>query len=163
MNDQRIKSLCPKRTLSGLEFAMQAAGAEKRPSAGTSRESECRAYLVPGCCTLDGFADDTRRREGMAITQLAALSKLCVRTQNTRYQIILLDSSESKVLIQGGLFLPEFTEAILCGSSFGGSLLKSGWIGIDMRMEIFGEGRSIVTSPVRSVHIENEYNLHGPL
>jgi hypothetical protein len=96
------------------------------------------------------------------LAQLAPLSKLYVKTQHTLYQIILLDAGESKVLIQGGRFFPKLTEAVLCGSSFGGSLLKSHWIGMGMRMEIsFGE-RTIITSSVHTCHTEVEDNVPGP-
>ena len=98
----------------------------------------------------------------MGINQLAALSRLYVQTQNTLYMIILLNPGQSKVLIQGGRFFPELTDAVLCGSSFGGSFLKSHWIGMGMRMEILGVGRTVLTSSVRSIHIENEDNLPGP-
>jgi hypothetical protein len=65
-------------------------------------------------------------------------------------------------LIQGGRFFPEHTEAVLCGASFGGSLLKSHWIGIGMRMELSFGGRTIITSSVHSYHTEVEDELPGP-
>jgi len=40
------------------------------------------------------------------------------------------------------------------GSGFGGSLLKVGWIGIGLRMEILAGDQRIVTSPVRDISIE---------
>ena len=36
-------------------------------------------------------------------------------------------------------------------ASVGGNLLKVGWIGVGLRMEIVAEGRRIVTTAVRSI------------
>jgi hypothetical protein len=125
-------------------------------------EPSSNGYRIPRICTLDGFVEETNRSQGIQITQLEPLSKLCVETQHSLYQITVLIPSESKVLIHGGRFFPENTEAAVCGSSFGGSLIKSGWIGIGMRMEVLAGGRPIVTSQIRSIHLEPEGNLPGP-
>ncbi len=121
-----------------------------------------KGYRLPRSCTLDGFVEAAECREGVYITRLEPLSKLSVETQHNLYQIIILVPTESKALIQGGRFFPKNTEGAVCGASFGGSLLKSGWIGIGMRMEISAAGRLIVTSPVRGIHLEPEGNLPGP-
>lgn len=98
----------------------------------------------------------------MSLSQLEVLSCLHVQTRNTLYQVTVLDPSEAKVLIQGGEFFLEPTEAILCGSSFGGSLLRLRWIGEGMRMELNGAGLKVVTSPVRSLELRDERTLPGP-
>ena len=54
-------------------------------------------------------------------------------------------------VIQGGTFFPDPTRAHVEGSSVGGNLLKIGWIGVGLRMEIVAEGRRIVTTAVRSI------------
>ncbi len=94
--------------------------------------------------------------------ELLPLTKLRVRTHNSLYQLTVLSPGESTVLIQGGQFFAEPVEASLGGSSYGGCMLKTHWIGLGMRMEIYGEDSHIVTSPVRSVEAEDDSSLPGP-
>jgi hypothetical protein len=98
--------------------------------------------------TLDGFAIATSG-PGLALRQLEPLTELTVQTRNTRYRIVV--SHDADVVIQGGAFFPDPTRAHVEGSSLGGNLLKVGWIGIGLRMEIVAEGRRIVTTAVRSI------------
>ncbi len=94
--------------------------------------------------------------------ELLPLTRLRVRTHNSLYQLTVLSPGESRVLVQGGQFFAEPVEASLGGSSFGGCMLKTHWIGLGMRMEIYGEDSHIVTSPVRSVQAEDDSSLPGP-
>jgi hypothetical protein len=119
-------------------------------------------FTVPRHCTLDGFAEETALRGGVEIAGLPALTTLDIQTHNTHYQVILLDPNESKAIVQGGRFFTQPSEVYLCGSSYGGTLLKMAWIGYDMRMEIMSEGRRIVTSPVVSIETVGDSDLPGP-
>ena len=124
--------------------------------------SQSKELMVPRHCTLDGFAEEALANDGVDVAELDSLTLLQVQTQNTLYQVTLLDPLTSQVLIRGGSFFVVPTIATLSGSSFGGSFLKSRWVGIGMRMEICGDGRNIVTSPVCSVRIEGDSALPGP-
>ena len=123
---------------------------------------ETDELLVPRRCTLDGFAEEASRRGGVDLAELPALTRLDVRTQNTVYEVVLLCPHESKALVQGGRFFPESTESYLCGSSYGGNLLKVSWVGVGMRLEVIRDGRRIVTSTVQSVSLRDDTNLPGP-
>ncbi|HEX9725469.1 MAG TPA: hypothetical protein VGC53_14415 [Vicinamibacteria bacterium] len=123
---------------------------------------ETEELLVPRRCTLDGFAEEASRRGGMDLAELPALTRLEVQTQNTAYEVTLLSPLESKVLIRGGRFFAEPAESYLCGSSYGGNLLKVSWVGLGMRLEVMREGRRIVTSPVQSVNVLDDTSLPGP-
>ena len=123
---------------------------------------ETGELLVPRRCTLDGFAEEASRRGGMDLAELPALTRLEVQTQNTAYEVTLLSPLESKVLIRGGRFFAEPAESYLCGSSYGGNLLKVSWVGLGMRLEVMREGRRIVTSPVQSVNVLDDTSLPGP-
>ena len=46
-------------------------------------------------------------------------------------------------------------EATVSGSTFGGCMLKIGFLGVGLRMEICAGGQRIVTSPVKSLRIEH--------
>jgi hypothetical protein len=117
---------------------------------------------VPLWRTLEGFAHAVAASEGVSLSEIAPVTQLLVRTDNSLYRIVALDPTESAILIQGGRFFPEMAEGRLCGSSFGGGLLKTNWIGVGLRMEIYGAEGRIVTSPVRSITVEDEGSLPGP-
>ena len=59
-----------------------------------------------------------------------------------------------EVLVQGSPFFAVRTRACLNGSSFGGSCLKLGWVGVGLRMELHAEDQWIITSHVRSIAVE---------
>jgi hypothetical protein len=101
--------------------------------------------------SLDRFtyADDSG--SGFAIDSLDAGSELLVRTRTSEYHVVVLDPCRHRVLVQGGTFLPEAAEGIVQGSSSRGSLLKIGWIGVGLRLELVVNRRRIVTSPVQSI------------
>ena len=135
---------------SGLQLAV-------RTHAGASSD-----VLVPRYCTLEGFAQETTDCSGVEVAGLSPLTRLQVQTQNTLYELTLIDPLESVVLIQGGRFFTEPSEAHLCGSSYGGTLIKLSWIGLGMRMELASQGRRIVTSPVEIVEMLDDNDLPGP-
>ena len=111
---------------------------------------------IPRYCSLDGFTELSTSVEGVALPKLAAFDMICVRTLNSDYRIFLLDPQAGRALVQGGRFFLEPVEATLSGSTFGGCMLKMGWIGIGLRMEICANGQRIVTSPVQSLRVERE-------
>jgi hypothetical protein len=85
---------------------------------------------------------------------LQPLTRLMVTTRNSTYHIVARGGA--KVLVKGGRFFPQYTDAHLAGSGHGGSLLKLDWIAIGLRMELWSDGRAIVTSPVRAIAVEPE-------
>jgi len=126
------------------------------------RLSESKQGWLPRRCTLEGFREDIHGRSGVDVRGLLPLTRLRVRTRNSLYPLTVLSPLEATVLIQGGRFFAETVEASLGGSSFGGCMLKKRWIGLGMRMEIYGDEGHIVTSPVRSVEAEDDSSLPGP-
>jgi hypothetical protein len=114
--------------------------------------------LVPRRCTLDGFAAEAGFTEGINVREAEPLVPILVTTQHSLYRIIPLRWGDSDVLIQGGQFFPEPTEARLTGSTFGGSILKMHWINVGMHMEI-GTGNGggpIITTRVADLRIERD-------
>jgi hypothetical protein len=95
------------------------------------------------------FWTERRWDDGVQIDQLRALDRLVVRTRNSVYDIIIGDSGD--VMIRGGRFFPEYTRAVVLGSSLGGAFLKLGGIYRGFSMEIMFDGTRIVTSPVDAV------------
>ena len=105
--------------------------------------------FVAHAATLDGFVAATSTGTGIALRGFEPLTSLIVETRNTRYHIIVTRSDE--IIIQGGSFFPDPTPAHLKGASLGSSLLRLGWIGLGLRMEIRANGQRIVTTPVRTI------------
>jgi hypothetical protein len=105
--------------------------------------TECRAAAQLDFWTQRNWDD------GVQVDQLRALDRLEVRTRNSIYEIIIGESGD--VLVKGGKFFPEFTRAVVLGSSLGGAFLKLGGIYRGFSMEIMFQGTRIVTSPVEAV------------
>jgi hypothetical protein len=106
---------------------------------------------VPRCSTAEGFAELVSKAGGLSLAQLDPIDRLEILTRNSRYLITVLEPPRPRVLVVGGAFFPIACEAALAGSSLGGSLIKLGWIGFGLRLEIHAGGRRIITSPVQSI------------
>jgi hypothetical protein len=113
---------------------------------------------MPRRCTLDGFAEEVAFTEGINVREAEPLVPILVTTRNSLYRIIPLRWGNADVLVQGGQFFPEPTEARLAGSTFGGSFLKMHWIRVGMHLEIDPGtgGGPIVTTRVADVRIERD-------
>jgi len=123
---------------------------------GAKRAGSGNSTLVPRRCTLDGFMAELEGNDGLDVRQAEPLLAIVVRTYNSLYRIIPLQRGDCRVLVQGGQFFPQPTEAHFAGSTFGGSFLKMAWIGTGLHMEINANGQRIITSPVRRIGIERE-------
>ena len=117
--------------------------------------------VVPRHRTLDGIVKAVSRTNGVGLTDVDALTTLVVRTDNSVYQITILQPYAREVLVQGGAFFPERTRACLNGSSFGGSCIKLGWVGMGLHMEFHFDDQWIITSHVRSITVE-QASAHRP-
>lgn len=115
---------------------------------------ETQLHTIPRYCSLDGFAE-LSSSEGFALRALAPFDTIRLRTLNSEYYIFLVEPETGKALVQGGRFFAEPIEAVVSGSTFGGCMLKMGWIGVGLRVEICYNGQRIVTSPVQALGIEH--------
>ena len=86
---------------------------------------------------------------------LAPGTTLIVQTRNSQYRLTVLNGERDAVLVEGGARFPKAVLARLQGASAGGRLVKAGWIGVGLLMELWVGAHRIITSPVRSVTIEN--------
>jgi len=62
--------------------------------------------------------------EGIQLETIEDMEKLVVRTENSVYEMTVICGRTGDILVRGGRFFPEFTEARVAGSSLGGSFLK---------------------------------------
>jgi hypothetical protein len=110
--------------------------------------------------TLDGFIRLAGTARGVALQSLAPGTVVTVKTQNTRYRLVVLDGAERRVRISGGWVFPEVTDVRVAGSTDGGSTLKLGWIGEGFRLELATDLGPVTTSPVQSVIVDEEPMVH---
>ncbi len=109
--------------------------------------------------TLDTFAAATSG-PGVLLRHLEPLTELVVQTRNTRYRIVV--DRDTAIVIQGGAFFPSPTRAHVEGASLGGNLLKVGWIGVGLRLEVVADGRRIVTTPVLAIRRDENPSATRP-
>jgi hypothetical protein len=123
--------------------------------ASTIIQLKSEATVVPRAATLDGFVDDVGDVRGIHLREVEPLTTIVVQTHNSRYRIVMTGGTSA--IVQGGKFFIDPTPARIDGSGFGGSVLKTAWIGVGLKMEIFANDQRIITSPVLDVTLE-----HGP-
>jgi hypothetical protein len=111
-------------------------------------------YTKPRYCSLEGATEISTSLKGVGLGTLKACDLIQARTLNSVYEIFLLDPKSGRAIVRGGGYFAKPKEAIVSGSTFGGRMLKVGWLGIGLRMEISANGRRTVTSPVQSLRVE---------
>jgi hypothetical protein len=111
-------------------------------------------YTIPRYRSLEGGAEISLELDGVALGTLEPCDTIRAQTRNSVYEIYILDPGSGRALIRGGEYFAEPREATVSGSTFGGCMLKMGWLGVGLPMEIYTNGQRTVTSPVRSLHVE---------
>jgi len=111
-------------------------------------------YTIPRYCTLEGVAEISGALEGVTLMTLEACDMIQARTRNNVYEIFLLEPQSGRALVRGGKYFAEPREATVSGSTFGGCMLKRGWLGVGLQMEIYANGHRTVTSPLQSLRVE---------
>jgi hypothetical protein len=110
---------------------------------------------MPQCRTVDEVIEISDRLEGVELQTLAVHDTIYARTCHSDYQILLLDPESGQARVQGGRYFVEPVDATVSGSTFGGCMLKLGWLGIGLRIEIYANGRHILTSPLQSLQVSH--------
>ena len=111
--------------------------------------------VIPTGHTLDGFVLEPGCIEGVALSSLEAGTVLKVISRHSHYRLVVLDPARQRVLVTGGRLFPESTEVRCEGATAGGSVLKVGWIGVGLRLELSIGRQRITTSRVQSVTIDS--------
>jgi hypothetical protein len=94
---------------------------------------------------------------GVDVRKLPAATEIAVDTSNSHYRFVMLDDGSSRALVQGGRHFVDEREARIEGSTLRGALLRLGWIGLGLSMELSVQGRRLGTSRVRSIAISTLY------
>ena len=111
-------------------------------------------HLIATARTLDGFAFQLRDADGVDVRELVPGTIVIVRTRHSRYHLVVVEPETGRVLVSGGDWFPEPTEAQLVGATGGGSMLKPGWIGVGLRVELRHMNQPTTTSLVDAITIE---------
>lgn len=146
----------------GLRTDTAGSTGEQESNRGQDHQESSSRCEVPEFCTLDGFAQVVERNGGVDLTQLEPLTCLAVETDSAVFVLTLLEPSKAEILIQGGEIFSQPFKAKLSGATFGGSFLKTHWIGVGMQMEVCCNDGTLITTPVRTVKIKQPSNLPGP-
>jgi hypothetical protein len=129
----------------------------KRSSSDRARDTRVDP---PGLSNVDGrhiaaSLDAWLARDWSQGVHLAALDEfqqLHICTQNTLYEIIVINHC-GDVRVRGGRYFPDWTAARLAGSTAGGSCLRRLGINLGLQMEFELDRRRIITSPVRTIAV----------
>lgn len=136
-----------------------AAESDQRPQIGpdvaTPHNSRNQLHVIPQCSSVRRLTDLSPSLQGIELATLATFDTILVRTLNSEYRIFMLDPETGKALLEGGK-ITEPLEVTVLGSSFGGSILRTGWIGVGVRIEALAKESYIRTSPVQSISVEHE-------
>lgn len=95
---------------------------------------DAKKHLHP---TIVSNLEKLEKEGGITINKLKPGSKIVAKTRNTEYILEIIDPTKDIVLISGNQrFCPFPVRARLNGSTWGGSMIKIGFIGKDMHMEV---------------------------
>lgn len=101
------------------------------------------------------LAEEQRKQGGVKLDQLAIGTKLEIQTKNSIYKIE--KTFENRYLVEGGTHFLQPSETWISGSTWGGSMIMCGWIGLDMHVEI----GNVTTTTVKSIKViapDNSWN-----
>lgn len=90
--------------------------------------------------------------EGIYLSELSAGDVLVIQTQNNAYSLVYLGAGAA-LLVKHSPRLAEPMSVNVLGSTWGGSALMMGFLGVGMCMEVqqLEEDQVLVTSPIQSL------------
>ena len=103
--------------------------------------------------TLVDFAHQPGCDQGLRLSALAAGTIVGIKTRHSQYRVPVIGPREGRVLVTGAKWFPEPTEVRLTGATAGGSILKTGWIGLGLKLEMAVGRRLATTSRVTSLAV----------
>lgn len=116
------------------------------PALALCRNCWTGATLISTCEMTS--ADD------VILNSLEPFDTILLQTHNSDYRILLLDPNTGRALVEGGAYIVEPTEALVCGSAVVGDEFKPGMISVGCRLEMWVDQRVFLTSPVKSVCVK---------
>ena len=119
-------------------------------------KSDVTQFLHPA---LARRIEDQEQLGTLDVAALKQGDQVKVQTRNTLYEMTLVAPSQDgrcpEFLLKGGRFA-EPTTVYLTGSTFGGSVIQQGHLGVSMHMEIYvpSTGHTLTTSAIQSLEVE---------
>jgi hypothetical protein len=104
--------------------------------------------------TLDEFLLDPGCARGVAIDSLEPGTRVVVGTSHSCYRFVVNEPARRRGTVIGGKVFTECTDVRIDGSTVGGSVIKAGWIGIGLRMELTAGLQRVTTSCVKFLAVE---------
>jgi hypothetical protein len=104
---------------------------------------------------LDEFVRERGCSDGIDFQSLPIGTVVHVDTKYSTYRLVVVDPDDRRATVTGGRLLPEATELRIEGATAGGTAIKSGWIGVGLRLEMSGLSNRITTSVVQSVAVDS--------
>ena len=93
---------------------------------------------------------ESEKADGAWIEMMEVGDRLEIKTVNTTY---ILEKRDDGFYLSGNKkYCPEPTKVIINGSTFGGRLIKIGFIGLDMHMEYILSGKVLTSSSVQEIN-----------
>jgi hypothetical protein len=114
---------------------------------------ETGAYADP-FGTLEEFGLDPGCTRGVAIDSLEPGTNVIVGTSHSCYRFVIKDPEHRRATVTGGKMFENPTEVRIDGATTGGSVIKSGWIGIGMKMELTAGLKRVTTSWVKFLAVD---------
>ncbi len=116
-----------------------------------------KGVYVPATADLSRFDDAVKRTGGIFIKDIPANTGLEIRAGKDVFTLLVVDPAAGKLKIRGSEYLPELKDGTLNGSTFGGSMLKAGYIGAGMCLEVVIPGVGILrTTAVEQIGIAGQ-------
>jgi hypothetical protein len=88
--------------------------------------------------------------EGIYLSELSEGDVLVIQTQNNAYSLVYLGAGAA-LLVKHSPRMAEPMSVNVLGSTWGGSALMMGFLGVGMCLEVQEEDRVLVTSPIQSL------------
>ena len=136
-----------------IAFCVECWQKQQRQETGTLSRKRSETEKMRTKDSLDNLMKVSPLLPGVELSTLEPFDTISVRTLNSDYRLFLLDPKTGRALVEGGRHFGEPVEAIVNGSTFGGSTLKCGWVGVGMRIELWIRDNLVSTSPVQSLRV----------
>lgn len=96
--------------------------------------------------------EESQKNGGVELKKLAPGTRIEAQTKNSLYKITVREDDQFE--IQGGFYFPMELTSHISGSTWGGSMLKMKWLGVDMHIELWHPERGkITTTAVRTLKV----------
>ena len=96
---------------------------------------------------------------GVFLKTLEADDVVTVTTRNSTYTITVIDGPSGTVMIGGGSHIDGIIPATISGSTWGSSMLKMGFIGKGMRLEVWSDTFTdgiLTTSTIERIDVKTK-------